>query len=541
MPSFSGNNAGKAFLTCILLGAGLSLPMALPGGTETARGIVFHDLNGNGILDEGEPPIAGVPVSNGRDVVVTDADGAWELPVEGDMVLFLTKPSGYAIETNEDLVPQFFYVHRPDGSPDLRYGGVEPTGPLPESINFPLRAIDEPEDYTIVLFADPQPRNWDEVNYVVRTAIGQVAENNSNALFGMTLGDILYDDLNFFPDYIRGTAKTGIPFFGVIGNHDIDFDSPDDFYAGETYINYYGPRSYSFNVGKVHYVALDNIIYAGGTREQNGSYREGFRDSDMDWLAANLEHVPDDYLVVIATHSPIWMSNRRPGNQLAQNTARLFSVLEHRERVLAVNGHTHYNNHRTFGPEDGWHGEGHFHQANIVTVSGAWWGGPKGPTGVPYAPQRDGSPQGYVVLDIKGNEYTPHFRALGKPENKQMRIYLPNPVTPEEGEGDEEITAYKILVNIFDGMMDGGEAVLRLNDQPARTLEFAPQPDPVAQALYYEDAPYRRSWVHAVTSFHIWETTITPDDLMEGVNVMHVKYTDTMGREFTDTKAFLHR
>lgn len=522
----------------LLIGGIVAMPALVMADVETARGFVFHDLNGNGVMDEGEPPIQGVPVSNGSDVVLTDAEGRWELPVHGDTVIFMTKPSGYAIETDDNMVPQFYYVHRPDGSPDLRYGGVAPTGPLPESIDFPLRKIDEPEDFTAVLFADPQPRNWEQMDYVLRTAVGQVRESDSNALFGMTLGDILYDDLSYFPHYIKGVAHTGVPFFGVIGNHDIDFDSPNDEYAGETYINYYGPRTYSFNVGKVHFVGLDNIIYAGGTREQNGTYREGFRDSDMDWLERNLEHVPEDYLVVIATHAPIWMSNRRAGNQLAQNTDRLFDVLRDRSRVLAINGHTHYNNHRTFTHEDGWHGDGHFHQANIATISGAWWGGPEGPTGVPYAPQRDGTPQGYVLLDITGNEYKTRYRGLGKPEDKQMNIYLPRAITAEEG---EEVLNYKIVVNIFDGMMEGGEATIRLNDQPERKMTFAPQLDPVATALYTEDAPYRRNWVYALTSFHMWEATVSPDDLEEGVNFIRVRYTDTMGREFRDSKAFLHR
>ncbi|MCC5876928.1 MAG: calcineurin-like phosphoesterase family protein [Candidatus Sumerlaeia bacterium] len=532
------NHRNLSGACAFLLTTMLALPASLMAEGEIARGVVFHDVNGNGVMDEGEPPIQGVPVSNGIDVVLTDAEGKWELPVEGDTVIFMTKPSGYAINTNENKVPQFFYVHRPDGSPDLRYGGVAPTGPLPESINFALQEIDEPEDYKIVLFADPQPRNWEQMDYVLRTVVGQVRKNDSDAVFGMTLGDILYDDLSFFPHYIKGVANAGIPFFGIIGNHDIDFDSPTDEYAGETYINYYGPRTYSFNVGKVHFVGLDNIIYAGGTREQNGRYREGFRDSDMDWLERNLEHVPEDYLVVIATHGPIWMSNRQPGNQLAQNTDRLFDVLRDRERVLAINGHTHYNNHRTFTHEDGWHGDGHFHQANIATISGAWWGGPEGPTGVPFAPQRDGTPQGYVLLNIEGNEYTTRYRGLGLPKDKQMNIYLPHAIVEEE---DGEPVSYKVVVNIFDGMMEGGEATLRLNDQPERTMDFAPQLDPVARALYTEDAPYRRNWVHPLTSFHMWETTLAPDDLVEGVNFIRVHYRDTMGREFRESKAFLHR
>ncbi|HSR73162.1 MAG TPA: hypothetical protein VLL72_12340, partial [Kiloniellales bacterium] len=40
-----------------------------PAAGETARGVVFEDLNGNAARDPGEPGIPGVAVSNGRAVV----------------------------------------------------------------------------------------------------------------------------------------------------------------------------------------------------------------------------------------------------------------------------------------------------------------------------------------------------------------------------------------------------------------------------------------------------------------------------------------
>lgn len=508
-------------LAVTLLAAGPVCASAASAG-EIARGRVFHDLNGNGIHDAGEPPVAGVPVSNGLDVVLTDGEGNWELPVSGDTVLFMTKPSGYAIETNDLMTPRFHYIHRPDGSPELRYEGIEPTGPLPASIDFPLREIDEPEDFRVLLLADPQVRNHTDVDYFLRSTIAELRETPGLA-FGMTLGDLVHNNLDLLPHHISATALVGIPFYGVIGNHDMNFDAPGDFHAGETYIRHFGPRTYSFNVGKVHFIGMDNII-----RGRDG-YQEGFRESDMEWLRNNLEHVPPDHLVVLATHSPIWRPSPKGGRHFTRGSDLLFEALRDRPHILAVSGHTHYNSHRTFGPGDGWMGDGHFHQINIATVSGGWWEGPPNPEGIPVRIQRDGAPPGYVLLDFDGNRYTPHYRAMGMPASHQMRIHPPRP--GEEGE--------VFLVNVFDGLEDAA-VWFRLNEGGSHRMTFTPQHDPVVGRVYHDDVAVRRKEITARLSYHMWEARIPPEDLREGANLVEVVYQDPLGREFRGSLAFFH-
>lgn len=281
---------------------------------------------------------------------------------------------------------------------------------------------------------------------------------------------------------------------------------------------------------------MDNIVYAGGTMEGPGGYREAFRERDMQWLANNLKHVPPDYLVVLATHAPVWRPIPKMGRQLTLGADRLFDVLKDRQAILAVNGHTHYNNHRLLGPEEGWHGDGVFHHMNIVTASGAWWSGPRGLDNIPLTPQRDGTPHGYVLVDFNGSEYAPRLKAIGKPEDHQMRIYTPLVSdAPERG-------AYRVLVNIFDGMMDQGQASFRINEGDWLPLQFAPQEDPVAERLYYDGAPDKKHHVSPVISYHMWEAFLEEDILRSGVNVIEVRYADPLGdgREFRGGKAFLH-
>ena len=67
--------------------AGFAPPLAV------ARGSVFADDDGSGVRRPGSRGLPGVLVSNGRDVVRTDAEGRWGLPVNALAVawgLFMT-------------------------------------------------------------------------------------------------------------------------------------------------------------------------------------------------------------------------------------------------------------------------------------------------------------------------------------------------------------------------------------------------------------------------------------------------------------------
>src|SRR4030042_2060004 len=107
--------------------------------TSHVNGIVFEDKNKNLQYDADEKGITGILVSNQVDVVKTDKDGRYELPVDQEeAIIFIIKPAGYLLPLNENNLPQFYYIHKPKGSSELKYPGIPPSGPLPEEVNFPL-------------------------------------------------------------------------------------------------------------------------------------------------------------------------------------------------------------------------------------------------------------------------------------------------------------------------------------------------------------------------------------------------------------------
>ena len=203
------------------------VPALAQDDDQTVQGRVFLDANENGKLDDGERGIAGVAVSNGREVVTTDDQGRYSLPVDGETIVRMTKPAGYAVPTNESELPQFYYIHDPDGSPnDLRYPGVEPTGPLPDRVNFPVHEAEETESFEAILISDPQPQSGREIDYIRDDVVSELI--GTDAKFGMTTGDIMFDDLSLLPRYNAVIGQIGVPWWNVPGNHELNFQASGD-------------------------------------------------------------------------------------------------------------------------------------------------------------------------------------------------------------------------------------------------------------------------------------------------------------------------
>jgi hypothetical protein len=247
--------AGLAmFVSGVLLSAGLAT-------AENATGVVFHDATGNGVRDGGESGISGVLVTNGLDVVQTDADGRYTLSVTDETIISIVKPAGYKVPVDKDNLPQFYYLHQPQGTPpelNLDYPGVDPTGPLPASIDFPLMPGEESDQFKAIMIADPQPQTEAELDYVRDDFVAQVI--GTDAVFGKTHGDIMFDDLSLFPRYNAIIGQIDIPWYNVPGNHEINFLSPNDQYSTETFKRYYGPTYYAHEQGQALFITLDTTL-----------------------------------------------------------------------------------------------------------------------------------------------------------------------------------------------------------------------------------------------------------------------------------------
>lgn len=430
------------------------------GAADKARGMVFLDSNRNSQLDDGEQGVPGVMVSNGREVVTTGSDGSYELPAYDDMNLFITKPADHAVPVSADLVPQFAYIHKVEGSPPLRYGGIEATGPLPQAVNFPLIEDNVGDVFQCMAFGDTQPYTNQEISYV-RETLGRMLANRDNSKTECLIfeGDVMGDDLSLYPRFRKIVAAGGVPQYYVAGNHDLDFDATDDADSFDTFRREWGPEYYSFDIGKVHFVVLDNVRYpCNGVDPHpfcdpsaNPTYNGVIPQRQIDWLKNDLAQVPEDRLIVLNAHIPfVTYTDANAQKHQTDNLDQLYEAIGDRP-ALGLSGHTHTTEQILPGEHfDGWQqntrtGPAKFHQIVTGAVSGSWWAGDLNNDGVPHATQRLGSPRGYYVFDFDGPSYVDTYHTFSSPKSKQMHASFN---TPRFRDWAEDLIAYTNLYRV---------------------------------------------------------------------------------------------
>jgi hypothetical protein len=413
------------FFSSLLAGSPwFTAPEVITGepGKGTVQGIVFHDLNGDGKHQPNEPGIAGVLVSNGLEVVKTDADGRYEIPSRSDMDLTVVQPSGWRVPTNEALVPQFFHVVKEEGSPvPLRFGGLAPTGPAPSIVNFPLQPLTlESDSFTAAALTDTQAYSNAELSYL-RDGIYHSLLNGERGRPHLLLitGDVVGDDLTLLDRLLGLGAALRIPQYLVFGNHDLDFDAPDEASSTDSWRNLYGPPYYAFSVQNVLFIILNNVRYPideGGARPV---YNGAVSENQMTWLRNLIALTPPEKQIVLAHHIPfVSFVDATSTRHQTDQAPEIYELLEGRP-VLSLSGHTHTTeNHSPGQIFAGWTeavgvGPLPFRHLILGAGSGAWFQGDFNAFGVPMALQRMGAPPGYFLLEFSESSYVETYVGAG--------------------------------------------------------------------------------------------------------------------------------
>lgn len=491
-------------------------------GNRYAEGFVFHDRSGTGKRQAGDPGIGGVCVSNGVDVVKTDQNGKWRLSVTEATILFVIKPSGWKVPLGEDNLPDYYYIHKPSGSPTYKYPGVSPTGNLPTSIDFPLQPQKETNKFRMVLFGDPQPRNQTEIDYISHDVVEQVARDvvAMDAKFGLSLGDEMFDNLSLYGSLNRTVGTVGLPWYNTVGNHDMNYDAVDDTESKETFHRIFGPDYYAFNYGRVHFIVLDDVIWHG---VKTPGYHGEFTAKQIEFVKNDLMFVPKDRLVVIAMHIPI---------DDVKNKEELFRLIEDRPNTLSLSAHTHVQQHIFMGEAEGWKGKTPHHHVNHVTVCGSWWEGALDERGIPHATMSDGGPNGYSIVEFDNAKYKFMFRPASRPETYQMNIWIPEQISRSESATTE------VIVNVFAGSeksvvemrVGAGQWVKMENFEgkcpffvKMKEIEASPKP------------PTGLKLPNPSNTRHLWKGNL-PALLPRGTNAVEIRTTDMFGQVHLDRR-----
>ncbi|MCL7985113.1 MAG: calcineurin-like phosphoesterase family protein [marine benthic group bacterium] len=438
----------------------------------------------------------GVPrvcVSDGLSVVRTDSDGRFELTTaHGSSFVFITIPSGMRIPLNPAGTARFYEPISPDP------GGEQ-------SVRFELSPADRPDDrHAALLLADIQTQDEQEMRFfheqTVPDVVKTVGELDGAPCFGLSCGDIMYDELWLYPEYERGVAATGIPFFQVLGNHDLDFEARSDEASANTFSRHFGPTYYSFERGAVHYVVLDDVFW-------HGAGYLGYIDArQLAWLEADLRHVEAGRPVIVALHIPVLGSGHlREGRDRPElgvsvaNREALYRLLEPYDAHV-LTGHTHENDH-------GFDGGVHEHVAG--TVCGAWWSGP-----ICW----DGTPNGYAVYEVRGEEIRWRYKATGLPAETQIRAY---------GSGADPAAPTEVVANIWDLDPEWTVVWYEGGDRRGRMSRRIGE-DPMSVELHEGPAlPVRRTWVDPVRTRHLFYAPVEPGSRVT------IEATDRFGRTYS--------
>lgn len=412
---------------------------------RTIAGVVFDDVNRNGRLDAGEHGVAGVKVSNSREVTMTDKAGRYVLPVRPDMAVFVIQPSGWRVPTDTRWVPRFAYQHKPAGTPKaLRYGGLPPTGPLPSAINFPIIPTETDQTFDCAVLGDVQPASNIEVGYVRDSLVRELVNAPKKPACLLALGDIVSDDLHLIPRTAEVMGAIGVPQWWVQGNHDYDHDADHDIDSSDTWRRLYGPNNYAFEIGQAVFIVLDNVSFPCGEDPREArerpfckqywkTYAGRLLPDQMAFIENVLKTTDPKKLVVFAAHIPfVGFDNSESQPHQTANLDELYALVKGRP-ALSLTGHSHTLENMAPGDSmAGWKenvGVSTIPFRHLVAgaVAGDWWGGDYDIDGAPMSIQGDGSPRGYVDFAVKGTSYTLDYRASGLPRDRAMWLSVSTP------------------------------------------------------------------------------------------------------------------
>ena len=485
----------RSFLRAASVGA---FTLALPKGARGQGSIWLPGANPSPVRVSGRVVANGrglgrVAVSDGLSVVDSDSDGYFELLTSSDRsFVWASLPSGYSVPQNPTGTANFYRPLASAQGDELQ-------------VLFDLESLPQSdEDHAALLLADIQVQNENEVGWFhertvpdVQTVVGNLGVETH----GISCGDIVYDHPELYAGYEVGVSQMGIPFFQVLGNHDMDQSAFTDALSTETYKRQFGPPYYSFNRGSVHYVVLDNVFWAVV------GYSGYLTQEQLTWLEADLSRVEPGMPVVVSAHIPVAGGRHLRIGQSAPapsisvtNRQALYELIEPFNAHI-LTGHTHENEH-VF--------EGGIHEHVSAAVCGAWWSGPI---------CGDGTPPGYSVYEFRGEEVSWRYKSTGYSFEHQIRAYP---------RGSEPRAPDEIVANVWD--WDPAWTVVWYEgaDRKGPMARRVGQ-DPLSVELHTgPDLPVRRSWVDPYTTDHLFYAPASPD-----AEDVRIEATDRFGRTYS--------
>ncbi|QJD95229.1 metallophosphoesterase [Mucilaginibacter robiniae] len=355
----------------------------------TLKGRVHY--NGKGIK--------GVAVTDGINITQTDSNGHYSLLSNKTAeFVYISLPAGYAFSQQNGLVQFFKRIDKQQGI---------------FNADFQLEKLSTSDNkHVFIVWSDPQIISKKDAAVLVEQAAPDLRDLAKSYPAGTPIhavgcGDLVWDHFELLDDYKHAVEISGIPFFNLIGNHDMDLDARTDDYSAKTFKSNFGPTYYSYNRGNVHYVVLDDVFFIGTAKKYIGYITE----TQLQWLEQDLAYVKPGSTVIVSLHIPTNTGSQRRNKEKEEELGGVVSNREQLYKILApykvhiMSGHTHMN--------EKWERDNMIEHVH-GTVCGAWWTGPI---------CSDGTPEGYAVYEVNGDEVQWYYKSTGKPKDYQLKVY----------------------------------------------------------------------------------------------------------------------
>ena len=383
--------------------------------------------------------LAGVVVSDGVVTTQTNFDGVYQLPSKKhNGLVFIPMPSGYKVPVRYGATPGFWQPLHKDAK-------------TAERVDFTLTRDRDQTSHTVLCMGDIHIYNASSSSlfqqYLVPELNKFATRSDLGPVVGLTLGDMSWDWHWYhsgyrIPEYLSAMDQVkGLPVFFTVGNHDHDMnfdsrqeylDTGEDWTCQKLYRELQGPTYYSFNIGQVHYVSLDDVITVDQgditDADSRGCWR-GITHVQMQWLLQDLSYVDHSTPIIVTFHIPLfgqsgseYFTNKNNIPTVNWSIEDIAAPFMEFDKVIFITAHTHNVYNKTFEVE----GKEFVEWCNGA-VCGHFWS----PANHGMNLCNDGAPGGYRIITADGKNISSVYKHFGKPENFFFRSYDRNQMNLE--------------------------------------------------------------------------------------------------------------
>lgn len=224
-------------------------------GNSQFKGIVYHDINGNGKLDKKEKGVPNAVVSNGLQVIKTDSKGSFTLP-EWEKARFVTLYPNAGQKVTKRFIP-------------IKANQT--------SYNFGIKMVPKKSKVSFVQISDTETYIYKEWLNNLKAYV-----KNESPDFVVHTGDICYHSGIKWHSKEVTEKDLGIPVYYCLGNHDLTKGA----FGEEYFEKHLGPAWYAIQRGNALYVI---------TPMMGGDYKPGFTRKEIgSWMQNLLDTYPKD-------------------------------------------------------------------------------------------------------------------------------------------------------------------------------------------------------------------------------------------------------